>query len=48
MISEDELAAIVVALQTLSAPQEPIAGTPSRWKLAARQPDLELEDVRSL
>jgi hypothetical protein len=49
-MTEDELAALAVALDlmtpsvTAQMPQPPI----SRWKLAARRPDLEMEDLRAL
>lgn len=47
MISEDELAAIAAALTTLR-PSEALAAPEqaSRWKLAAREPDFEIEDYR--
>ena len=49
-MTEEELAALVVALSTMTPPataempQLPI----SRWKLAARRPDLGMEDLRAL
>jgi len=49
MITDDELAAVVIALQSLNPAVDSTAPqSPSRWKLAARHPDLELEDVRAL
>jgi hypothetical protein len=47
VISDDELAAIAVALAALNRPPDD-ATTPatSRWKLAAREPDFEIEDYR--
>jgi hypothetical protein len=47
VISEDELAAITAALTMPHPSDEP--RTPersSRWKLAAREPDFEIEDYR--
>jgi len=47
VISNDELAAIAAALSVLETPAE--SSTPkldSRWKLAAREPDFEVEDYR--
>jgi len=48
VISEDELAAVAAALQTLRAAPEPSPGEapPSRWKRADRYPELEIEDIR--
>jgi hypothetical protein len=50
VISDDELAAIVAALTLLAAAEETASMTElrSRWKFAARNPDLELEDYRSV
>ncbi len=49
-MTEEELAALVVALSAITPP--PTAETPqppvSRWKLAARRPELEMEDLRAL
>ncbi len=50
-MTEDELAALAVALDIMTAapaietPQQPPR---SRWKLATRRPDLEMEDLRAL
>jgi hypothetical protein len=47
VITDEELAAIVSALAALNQAEEstvPLA--PSRWKVAARNPDLEIEDYR--
>jgi len=47
VIQDDEIAAIGAALALLNVPGE--LETPeraSRWKLAAREPDLEIEDYR--
>jgi hypothetical protein len=47
VITSEELAAIAAALALLSRPEESAASVPaSRWKLAAREPDLEIEDLR--
>jgi Acyl-CoA carboxylase epsilon subunit len=48
VISDGELAAIVAALQTLQAAPYIAHDEPpsSRWKRAAREPELELEDLR--
>jgi hypothetical protein len=47
VISEDELAAITAALTMLNQSDEPSTVQPaSRWKLAAREPDFEIEDYR--
>jgi hypothetical protein len=55
VISDDELAAITAALTALTSFEAPLQGAPqddrkavSRWKFAARNPDLELEDYRSV
>ena len=51
MIEEDELAAITAALAVLRAQSEPdvaTEGSSSRWKLAARNPELEIEELRVL
>jgi hypothetical protein len=57
VISDDELAAIAVALTAVTAevchPEERAAASlegreGSRWKLAAREPDFEIEDYRSV
>ncbi|HTU70201.1 MAG TPA: hypothetical protein VMF11_07745 [Candidatus Baltobacteraceae bacterium] len=57
MISDDELAAIAAALAMLIADrrhpearaQASLEGREgSRWKLADRNPELEIEDVRAL
>jgi hypothetical protein len=49
VISDDELAAIAVALATLTKPPDDVAPPKtSRWKLAAREPDFEIEDYRSV
>ena len=54
-MSDDELAAIAAALAAIPAeachPQVraiPRLDGPSRWKVAARNPDLEIEDYRSV
>jgi hypothetical protein len=50
-MTEEEMAALAVALEitmpasTAQTPQQPPV---SRWKLAARRPDLEMEDLRAL
>jgi hypothetical protein len=48
VISQDELAAVVAALQALRSSTEAPAAEPaaSRWKRAGREPELELEDLR--
>jgi hypothetical protein len=48
VISDDELAAVVTALQSLQAAPPPAHDEPasSRWKRAGREPELELEDLR--
>jgi len=54
VIPADELAAIAAALSMLQArdvtprcfPEERLDG--SRWKRAAREPELEIEDYRSV
>lgn len=49
-MSEEEMAALAVALDLLIRPavmeaeRQPV----SRWKLAARMPELEMEDLRAL
>ncbi|HTZ56347.1 MAG TPA: hypothetical protein VMB20_14970 [Candidatus Acidoferrum sp.] len=50
MISDDELAAIAAALAALTpaVETEHVTEHPSRWKLAARNPDLEIEEYRSV
>jgi hypothetical protein len=50
MISDDEVAAITAALMMLTpaVPQGLAPSDASRWKLADRQPELELEDLRAL
>lgn len=49
-MTEEELAALAVALDVLTpSPAEAAQQPPrSRWKLAARLPDLEMEDLRAL
>jgi hypothetical protein len=49
-MSDDELAAVAAALSVLtaSAETEEMTARPSRWKFAARNPDLEIEDYRSV
>jgi len=49
VIAPDELAAVMAALQAL-APAEAGSKTQpaSRWKRAAREPELELEELRAL
>jgi hypothetical protein len=49
-MNEEELAALGVALELLAPPaaDEPSKPVPSRWKLAARMPDLEMEELRAL
>ncbi len=50
-MTDEEMAALAVALDvmlpasTAPAPQQP---SRSRWKLAGRRPDLEMEDLRAL
>ena len=47
MITSEELAASAAALALRKQPEESEAPVPaSRWKLAAREPDLEIEDLR--
>ena len=48
--SDDELAAIFTALDALQAAGPPPrnAGRPSAWTLAARLPDLEIDDLLAL
>ena len=49
-MTEEELAALGVALNLLQTPSgEPAAeAAPSRWKMAARLPELEMEELRAL
>ena len=52
-MNEDELAALAVALQAVLCPSTALRSAQdgtivSRWKIAARQPDLEMEDLRAL
>jgi hypothetical protein len=48
-VTEEELAALTVALEVLRpAPAPTEASVASRWKRAARRPELELEDLRAL
>lgn len=50
-MTDEELAALAVALDVMSLTlttdtlEQP---TRSRWKLASRRPDLEMEDLRAL
>jgi hypothetical protein len=48
--SDDELAAILAALDALKAASPPLtnAAGPSAWTLAARLPDLEIDDLLAL
>jgi hypothetical protein len=48
VITSEELAAIAAALALLNQSEESKAAPTrvSRWKLAAREPDLEIEDLR--
>jgi hypothetical protein len=50
VIGDDELAAIAAALTILTDVTEPdnVTERASRWKVAARNPDLEIEDYRSV
>jgi len=43
---EEELTAIVVALQQRHAGRDEAPERPSAWSFAARNPDLEIEDLR--
>jgi hypothetical protein len=51
-VTGSELAALAAALDILdgvpAGETAPETGEDSRWKLAARRPELELEDVRAL
>jgi hypothetical protein len=55
-MTEDELAALTVALEVLrpSSLEKPgvlngvVTSERSRWKTAARYPELEMEDLRAL
>ena len=49
-MSEEEMAALAVALDLLMQPPPAQVQRPpvSRWKLAARMPELEMEDLRAL
>jgi hypothetical protein len=48
----EELAALTVALQVARPPSgdgaDATIAAASRWKIAARRPDLELEELRAL
>jgi len=47
VITSEELAALAAALAALTPPEETQAPpAASRWKRAAREPDLEIEDYR--
>jgi len=48
VITDDELAAIAAALTLLepTVETETMTPPPTRWKYAARNPDLEIEDYR--
>jgi len=50
VIPEDELAAIAAALAALVPEETNLTCSPqaSRWKFAARNPDLEIEEIRAL
>ena len=49
MISDEELAAVAAAMQSLTQGAAPeTQAVQSRWKLAARHPGLDLEDLRAL
>jgi hypothetical protein len=50
VITDDELAAIAAALSALTpvAETEEMTDRPARWKFAARNPDLDIEDYRSV
>jgi hypothetical protein len=49
VITEDELAAIAAALATINEPAEAApAPAASRWKVAAREPEFEIEDYRGV
>ena len=45
---EDEVAAIVCALEQFFAKNEPASRAPSAWKLSARYPELEYDELRAL
>jgi hypothetical protein len=45
-VTEDEAAAVAIALSSLLKPQEESAAPVSRWKVANRKPDLEIEELR--
>jgi hypothetical protein len=49
-MNEDELAALCVALDLLKPvnTEESLPARPSRWKLAARMPELDMDDLRAL
>jgi hypothetical protein len=44
--SPDEVAAILAVLDG-EAPEPPKPATPAPWKVAARRPDLDIDDVRA-
>jgi hypothetical protein len=48
MIPEDHLAAIAAALTALRHPEVLAESDESRWKVAARRPELELEEIRAI
>jgi hypothetical protein len=53
VITDDELAAIAAALMTVEVTlrcerESASLEGPSRWKYAARNPDLDIEDYRSV
>jgi hypothetical protein len=51
MIASEELAAIVAALRLAQQQSSPVSESresSSRWRLAARYPELEIDDLRAL
>ena len=50
-MTDEEMAALAVALDVVipaSTTESPQQHPLSRWKLASRRPDLEMEDLRAL
>lgn len=49
-MTEEEMAALAIALDLITpspAPEAPVPAA-SRWKIAARRPELEMEELRAL
>lgn len=49
-MTEEEMAALAIALDLMTPSPTPEAPAPaaSRWKIAARRPELEMEELRAL